>query len=100
MHIHQYDHHRCGPLSFPSGELVQIVEYSPEYLFLIEHKILNEAYKRCEGSKTRMSELLSIPLPTLKSKLKKLLRKNQMLRLVLNQLNVVNGEIVLIIMNQ
>jgi len=43
----------------------------PEYLYQVEHDILVEASHRTGGSKTRMAELLGIPLPTLKSKLAK-----------------------------
>lgn len=43
----------------------------PEYLFTIERNILIEGLRRCLGSKMKTSELLGIPLPTLKSKLKK-----------------------------
>jgi DNA-binding NtrC family response regulator len=43
----------------------------PEYLDRIEHRILVETLRQLMGSKTRTAEMLGIPLPTLKSKLKK-----------------------------
>ncbi|RMI16969.1 MAG: sigma-54-dependent Fis family transcriptional regulator [Calditrichaeota bacterium] len=43
----------------------------PEFLHQMEREILEEALRRCDGSKIRMAEELGIPLPTLKSKLKK-----------------------------
>lgn len=43
----------------------------PDYLHRLEKAILEEALIRCQGSKTRMAQELGIPLPTLKSKLKK-----------------------------
>jgi transcriptional regulator with PAS, ATPase and Fis domain len=43
----------------------------PEYLYNIEKEILKEGLQRSLGSKTKTSELLGIPLPTLKSKIKK-----------------------------
>lgn len=43
----------------------------PDFLFNIERQLLIEASERTSGSKTQMADLLKIPLPTLKSKLKK-----------------------------
>lgn len=43
----------------------------PEYLYNIEKEVLKEGLRRSLGSKTKTSELLGIPLPTLKSKIKK-----------------------------
>jgi DNA-binding NtrC family response regulator len=43
----------------------------PEYLYNVEQKILLEGLRRSLGSKTKAAETLGIPLPTLKSKLKK-----------------------------
>jgi DNA-binding NtrC family response regulator len=43
----------------------------PEYLYTIERNVLVEGLRRSLGSKTKTSELLGIPLPTLKSKIKK-----------------------------
>ncbi len=43
----------------------------PDYLFDMEKRILEEELRRSLGSKTKAAETLGVPLPTLKSKLKK-----------------------------
>ena len=43
----------------------------PDYLNNIERQILIEGLQRSQNSKTQLAEMLGIPLPTLKSKLKK-----------------------------
>ena len=43
----------------------------PEYLYNIEKEVLEKGLRRSLGSKSKTSELLGIPLPTLKSKIKK-----------------------------
>jgi transcriptional regulator with PAS, ATPase and Fis domain len=43
----------------------------PEHLYNIEKEILKEGLRRSLGSKAKTSQLLGIPLPTLKSKIKK-----------------------------
>jgi DNA-binding NtrC family response regulator len=43
----------------------------PDYLFDMEKRILEEGLRRSLGSKTKAADTLGVPLPTLKSKLKK-----------------------------